>query len=71
VLEFAGASAFRLNLDLSERRAKSVAAYLTGPGIDASRLQSRGLGESAPVADNGTPAGRQENRRLVIVLRKG
>lgn len=58
------------NLDLSERRAKAVVNYLTGRGIDASRLESKGLGESAPVADNESAAGRAQNRRVVIVLRE-
>jgi outer membrane protein OmpA-like peptidoglycan-associated protein len=51
---------------LSERRAQSVVAWLTANGINASRLQASGKGETAPVGDNATPAGRQQNRRVVI-----
>jgi outer membrane protein OmpA-like peptidoglycan-associated protein len=54
------------NQVLSERRAQSVVAWLTANGIDASRLQASGKGETAPVGDNATPAGRQQNRRVVI-----
>jgi len=54
------------NQDLSERRAAAVVAYLRANGITAARLSSTGKGESAPVADNGTAEGRQENRRVVI-----
>lgn len=54
------------NQDLSERRAQSVVAWLTGRGVEAARLSAVGKGESAPVADNATPEGRQENRRVVI-----
>lgn len=54
------------NQGLSERRAAAVVAYLTANGIAAGRLGSVGKGESEPVADNATPEGRQENRRVVI-----
>lgn len=56
------------NLELSERRAASVVAYLVENGIDAGRLQAEGKGESDPVADNATPEGRQQNRRVVVRL---
>jgi OmpA-OmpF porin, OOP family len=52
------------NQGLSERRAESVKAYLTGKGVDASRLSTRGFGETAPKADNNTAAGRADNRRI-------
>ncbi len=56
------------NLDLSDRRAASVRRYLVGEfGIVATRLSSRGLGESEPVASNDTPEGRQQNRRVELV----
>lgn len=59
------------NLDLSERRAASVQGYLETRGIGNHRLRSRGFGESRPVADNTTEAGRQANRRVeCIVLKK-
>jgi len=57
------------NQGLSERRAKAVYDYLveTG-GIDASRLTSVGYGESKPIADNDTAAGKQRNRRVSAVI---
>ena len=56
------------NLDLSERRAASVKGFLIANyGIDASRLESVGLGETVPVADNSTPDGKQQNRRVELV----
>jgi outer membrane protein OmpA-like peptidoglycan-associated protein len=55
------------NQGLSERRAAAVVRYLTEQGVAAARLSSRGMGEVKPVADNATPAGRQENRRVVVV----
>lgn len=54
------------NQKLSQRRAESVRTYLVGQGIAATRIEARGLGESNPVADNGTPEGRAENRRVEI-----
>jgi outer membrane protein OmpA-like peptidoglycan-associated protein len=59
------------NLELSQRRAAAVVAYLTGRGIAGARLTPVGKGESEPVADNTTAAGRQENRRSVIRVREG
>jgi OmpA-OmpF porin, OOP family len=61
-----GQGADDYNLDLSQRRAESVVAYLVGNGIDANRLTAVGRGESEPIADNGTEVGRQQNRRVVI-----
>jgi outer membrane protein OmpA-like peptidoglycan-associated protein len=58
------------NLDLSQRRAEAVVAYLTDQGISASRLTAVGKGESEPVADNASAAGRQQNRRSVIRVRE-
>lgn len=54
------------NLALSEKRAQAVVAYLEGNGIDGSRMTAVGKGEMAPVADNATPEGRAENRRVVL-----
>ncbi len=54
------------NQGLSERRALAVVRYLTGAGIGADRLKGEGKGETAPVGDNGTAAGREQNRRVVI-----
>jgi outer membrane protein OmpA-like peptidoglycan-associated protein len=56
------------NQMLSERRADSVKRYLIGRGVQSVRLSSTGRGENAPVADNETMAGRQQNRRVVIVI---
>ena len=55
------------NLRLSDRRAKSVYDYLASRGVDPSRLQSAGKGESQPVADNATDAGRAQNRRVMLI----
>jgi outer membrane protein OmpA-like peptidoglycan-associated protein len=54
------------NQDLSERRAAAVADWLVAKGIDAGRLQSEGMGESQPVADNASEAGRALNRRVQL-----
>ena len=54
------------NLDLSDRRAKSVVAWLVAKGIDAGRLQGEGKGEAAPVASNATADGKALNRRVEI-----
>ncbi|RMF57285.1 MAG: OmpA family protein [Bacteroidetes bacterium] len=56
------------NLALSERRARSAAAYLIGRGIDPSRITTVGHGETMPVATNDTEAGRQQNRRVEIAI---
>jgi len=55
------------NQRLSEARAKSVVAALTGQGIEASRLEAKGHGQSQPVADNDTDEGRTKNRRVELV----
>jgi OOP family OmpA-OmpF porin len=54
-----------LNLDLSERRAQAVLDYLRDKGVK-NRMTAKGYGESEPIADNATRAGRQENRRVVL-----
>lgn len=55
------------NLSLSEKRAKSVKAYLTSQGIDEARLSTRGAGMTKPVSTNDTEAGRAQNRRVELV----
>ena len=57
------------NMDLSQRRAESVRDYMINKGIDGDRLTAQGFGETQPVADNGSAAGRAQNRRTVIKLR--
>jgi adhesin transport system outer membrane protein len=54
------------NLGLSQRRAATVRDYLASHGLDARRIRSEGRGESQPVADNATAAGRAKNRRVEI-----
>jgi len=56
------------NQTLSENRAASVKAYLAGKGIEESRLTSTGYGETKPVADNKTAAGRAKNRRVEMTV---
>lgn len=55
------------NLELSQRRAESVRNYLLLFGIEPSRLQAKGYGESAPVAPNNTDENKAKNRRVVLV----
>ncbi len=59
------------NQNLSERRAASVRRYLEGKGIDGSRMTSVGYGESQPIADNETDAGRELNRRVELKVTDG
>lgn len=54
------------NEALSERRAAAVVAWLTGRGVAPGRLEAVGRGEGEPVADNATPEGRAQNRRVVL-----
>ncbi len=54
------------NMKLSDGRAASVKAYLVSKGISEDRLTSEGFGESQPIADNKTAAGRAQNRRVVM-----
>jgi OOP family OmpA-OmpF porin len=53
-----------MNLDLSKRRAAAVRQYLISKGIAGERMRTQGFGETRPVADNGTAAGRAKNRRV-------
>lgn len=61
-----GSDAF--NQTLSENRASTVANYLSMRGVAASRIRSRGYGETMPVADNATEEGRRQNRRVEIKI---
>ena len=60
--------AFPDNFVLSEERARSVADYLTSAGVLNSRLTVEGKGDSQPVADNKTAAGKAKNRRVQIIV---
>jgi outer membrane protein OmpA-like peptidoglycan-associated protein len=57
-----------MNQSLSQRRADAVKSYLVGQGVGSARLSSSGRGENSPVADNESAAGRQQNRRVEVVI---
>jgi OOP family OmpA-OmpF porin len=57
------------NRALSQARAEAVLVALQGRGVDVSAMQATGYGEADPIADNGTEAGRDANRRIEFVLR--
>lgn len=56
------------NNSLSLMRANSISNYLRLKGVDGSRIVSNGYGSSNPIASNATAAGREQNRRVEIVL---
>ena len=56
------------NQTLSERRAQSVATYLTSHGVQSARIGTRGFGESQPIASNATEEGKAANRRVEIKI---
>ena len=56
------------NLDLSQRRAEAVRAYIISRDYPADRIQARGIGKVRPVADNASPEGRANNRRVEIII---
>lgn len=56
------------NYFLSQRRAESVRSYLVSRGVQASRLTTAGLGQDSPVASNDTATGRQQNRRVEVII---
>lgn len=56
------------NQGLSERRAESVRHYLREQGIDSGRLTASGRGDSDPVASNDSASGRQQNRRVEVII---
>jgi len=56
------------NLTLSDARSKAVKEYLVGKGVAADRLDAQGFGQTKPVADNKTKAGREQNRRVEFTI---
>jgi outer membrane protein OmpA-like peptidoglycan-associated protein len=56
------------NQGLSERRAQSVATYLSGHGVQSARIATRGYGETQPIASNATEEGKAQNRRVEIKI---
>jgi len=57
-----------MNQSLSQRRADAVKSYLVRQGVGSARLTTAGRGEDAPVGDNESAAGRQQNRRVEVVI---
>jgi outer membrane protein OmpA-like peptidoglycan-associated protein len=57
-----------INMTLSQKRAETVRSYLLEQGLADANVTAQGFGKSSPVADNTTPAGRQKNRRVEIVV---
>lgn len=57
------------NQELSDRRASSVRGYLVSRGVDDDRVAAVGMGEGYPVASNDSESGRQQNRRVDILLK--
>ena len=58
----------QLNMDLSQRRAQSVATYLTSQGVSGQYLSVKGMGPADPIASNATADGRAQNRRVQVTL---
>jgi outer membrane protein OmpA-like peptidoglycan-associated protein len=56
------------NQNLSEQRASAVRDYFVQQGISASSIEAHGFGKAEPIASNDTPEGRQQNRRVELVL---
>lgn len=56
------------NQTLSEQRANAVRSYLIQQGLSADSITATGFGKASPIADNSTPAGRQKNRRVELVV---
>jgi outer membrane protein OmpA-like peptidoglycan-associated protein len=56
------------NQELSERRARAAASYLTDQGVTRGRLRTEGRGEAEPIASNDADTGRQQNRRVELAI---
>lgn len=56
------------NMRLSKERAATVTAFLESQGVDSSKIVTTGAGESMPIADNATRAGRAQNRRVQVLV---
>jgi len=56
------------NQSLSERRASAAANYLVAQGVARNRVETRGMGETEPIASNDTEAGRARNRRIEVAI---
>ncbi len=56
------------NLGLSQRRADSVKSYLVSQGVASTRLAASGKGEDSPIASNDSATGRQQNRRVEVII---
>ena len=57
------------NMVLSDSRANAVKTYLTGKGVDETRMTATGFGPEKPIATNKTAAGRAKNRRVELNVR--
>jgi len=62
-----GAHAY--NVDLSRKRADSVGRYLSSQGVETMRVVTQGMGPDYPIATNDNDGGRQQNRRVELILR--
>ncbi|HEY2734353.1 MAG TPA: OmpA family protein [Polyangiales bacterium] len=58
------------NLELSQQRAEAVVHWLVDAGVDASRLEAKGYGDSRPIVPNLTPDNRARNRRVQFIIKK-
>ncbi|MDO8862110.1 OmpA family protein [Haliea sp. E1-2-M8] len=58
------------NMGLSQRRADAVQTFLVNQGVAASRMRAVGKGEGSPIASNDTNTGRQQNRRVEVIIEK-
>ncbi|HPS31748.1 MAG TPA: OmpA family protein [bacterium] len=58
------------NIELSQRRADAVRSYLVKKGYEGDLIKANGLGETLPVADNSSPEGRANNRRVEIIIER-